>query len=372
MFTNSNKSIPSESIYRGTYGGFQWVYKLPHGTPLGDNDLPLVSGLRVYENGTELSKPYSSHQEIASLGTGRYSHWQNYIYFSTTDNSDPRSNGRMYTFQWHEEIQDNLRTKISMLVELNEDKLGVPQVRFTGLNSFLLKDVPNLLDDIRHISESQLNDIERYQLAECLAHAAYPTYKFSEFGRTFLNNHDSFWSDYVRFMDHSNWHSHDRKFTLMELLKLAVSLEGDFAECGVYTGGSAQILCRTATQVGKKVHLFDSFEGLSAPGPNDGDYWSSGGLAVTEETVHQNLNEWACFKIHKGWIPDCFENVKQNKFAFLHLDLDLEEPTKASLEFFIPRMATGGLILLDDYGFESCPGVRKAANEFLQEGVKKL
>jgi len=35
-------------------------------------------------------------------------------------------------------------------------------------------------------------------------------------------------------------------------------------------------------------------------------------------------------------------------------------------------MATGGLILLDDYGFESCPGVRKATNEFFARRSEKI
>ena len=54
------------------------------------------SRLILFEEGRPLGPPHQAHGEIISLGNGRYSHWNNFILFSASDNSDPRTNGRHY------------------------------------------------------------------------------------------------------------------------------------------------------------------------------------------------------------------------------------------------------------------------------------
>jgi peptidoglycan/LPS O-acetylase OafA/YrhL len=55
------------------------------------------STLKVFENGNALGPPHSSHNSIRRVGSGGFSHWGDYVYFSASDDSDPRSNGRRYT-----------------------------------------------------------------------------------------------------------------------------------------------------------------------------------------------------------------------------------------------------------------------------------
>jgi O-methyltransferase len=90
------------------------------------------------------------------------------------------------------------------------------------------------------------------------------------------------------------------------------------------------------------------------------------------ETVAKNLSEFNKISIHKDWIPQCFPDVEHNDFCFVHIDVDLYQPTLDSIEFFYPRMNQGGVILCDDYGFTSCPGVTKAINEFLEDKKEKM
>jgi hypothetical protein len=53
----------------------------------------------LLENGISLPGPANApHDDIRRLGGGRYSFWRSSVYFSTPDNSDPRANGRIYTF----------------------------------------------------------------------------------------------------------------------------------------------------------------------------------------------------------------------------------------------------------------------------------
>ncbi len=52
----------------------------------------------VYEDGRPLPRPRVFPQLIRKEGRGAYSHWLGIVYFSSTDNSDPRTNQRTYTF----------------------------------------------------------------------------------------------------------------------------------------------------------------------------------------------------------------------------------------------------------------------------------
>jgi hypothetical protein len=60
---------------------------------------PHASTLRIYEDGVPLGPAHSSDADIRELGKGRYSHWEDALYFSSSDNSDPRTNQRRYTYR---------------------------------------------------------------------------------------------------------------------------------------------------------------------------------------------------------------------------------------------------------------------------------
>ena len=53
------------------------------------------------------------------------------------------------------------------------------------------------------------------------------------------------------------------------------------------------------------------------------------------------------------------------KFALIHIDLDLYEPTRNALEFGWEKLSDGGSLICDDYGFITCPGATRAVDEFL-------
>lgn len=167
-----------------------------------------------------------------------------------------------------------------------------------------------------------------------------------------------------RFSDRDLYNTH-RKFMVRELTKLAKDVPGDTAECGVYLGASSWPICE---QLGRTHHLFDSFEGVSKPGDKDGDFWSTGALAMPEERALEMLEPFRDrIVVHKGWIPERFPDVADRRFAFVHLDVDLYQPTLDSIAFFYPRMSPGGVIVCDDYGMTTCPGATKAIDEFMAD-----
>tara|TARA_B100001989_G_scaffold252067_1_gene232990 strand:+ start:2024 stop:2740 length:717 start_codon:yes stop_codon:yes gene_type:complete len=160
-----------------------------------------------------------------------------------------------------------------------------------------------------------------------------------------------------------------RLYMLRNLILSVKGLRGDWAECGVFKGSSSLIMAEynlrySLLEDNFKVHLFDSFQGLSNPTKKDkGLTFKEGDFKGSLKEVQNNLVEYDCFEFHPGWIPNKFNEVADKNFSFVHIDVDLYKPIKESLEFFVPRMLKGGFILLDDYGCKDLPGAYKATNE---------
>jgi O-methyltransferase len=211
----------------------------------------------------------------------------------------------------------------------------------------------------------------KFFLAERVSNIIYPRYKFAEFGRLYLYD-QSFLELYERLVGTGNYHSLDRKYVLDQLVQQIYPIQGDSAECGVYEGASSYLMCRRLVGSGKCHHVFDSFVGLSVPCKEDGPYWQQGALAAAEAVVRRNLSEFDFVRYHPGWIPDRFHEVTDLKFSFVHIDVDLYQPTLDSARFFYERLNPGGIMLCDDYGFTTCPGAKQAMDSFLGDKPEKI
>ncbi len=74
-----------------------------------------ASRLQLLENGRLLGPAHSSHADIRDKGGGRFSHWGDYLYFSTSDGTDPRTNGRTYHGGAHASISREVWVGIVLL-----------------------------------------------------------------------------------------------------------------------------------------------------------------------------------------------------------------------------------------------------------------
>lgn len=179
-----------------------------------------------------------------------------------------------------------------------------------------------------------------------------------------------FLADYARLCPTSPY-SQERKWVLREYARSVRALPGAVAECGCYEGASAYFIARALPDT--PIHLFDSFEGLSRPGEADATHaadhrdWKPGDMKAAEAKVRENLAGFDNVHIHRGWIPQSFAAVERERFRLVHIDVDLYQPTRDSLEFFYPRLVDGGVLVLDDYGSALCPGAKRAVDEFLAD-----
>lgn len=179
---------------------------------------------------------------------------------------------------------------------------------------------------------------------------------------------ERFWRVVERYGEKDGFNAHRRKLVFEFARQTTRRIGGDTAECGAFMGLGSHLICMASRDSGGEARrhlIFDSFEGLSEPSGNDGTYWTKGDLAYDEVRIRANLAEFDFVTYLKGWIPERFAEVAERRFSFVHIDVDLAEPTRHSLEFFFPRLEVGGVIIVDDYGFASCPGVTAAVDDFI-------
>lgn len=316
-----------------------WKVRLPFDASLGDSALhPTRSSLKLLENGRPLGPAHAVHQLIFDEGGGLFSHWQDTLYFSTSDGAPPGP-GREYHVILEERLAIGARRPLAAQLEA-------------------LPEAPT--------------QASVYAAIEAILAAYYPE-------ATLGDMYKSFWherrlkEDYARLCG-KNWRSFERKFGVLNLLKLTHSIGGEYAECGVFEGATTFFVCQAleAAGVKRRILLFDSFEGLSTPDPVDGEFWGEGYLSAPEAKARKNLAQFRNVEFYPGWIPDRFAEVTDTRFAFVHIDVDLHKPTLDSLEFFYPRMNSGGIILCDDYGYDNCPGARRAMDDFFSDKPEPL
>lgn len=170
------------------------------------------------------------------------------------------------------------------------------------------------------------------------------------------------------FSEEHNLNTYRRRFLASLAKYLDVSKSGgDFIELGSYFGLGSYLMLKNSE---RHLHIVDSFQGLSEPVEIDGSFWSANDMKVEKAIVERNLQEFEeRFTIYEGWIPRILSVIQHSNFLFAHVDLDLFEPTLASLQWLSSRMTRDALILCDDYRFSTCPGATAACEQFQNESA---
>ncbi len=152
-------------------------------------------------------------------------------------------------------------------------------------------------------------------------------------------------------------------YNIWMAVKRTEKINGDIAEVGVYKGGSAKIICE-AKKGNKQLYLFDTFEGLPDVEKIDISF-TKGQLVASIDDVKNYLKKYSNIHFYKGFFPKTGEPIKNRKFSFVHLDVDIYSSTLSGLNFFYPRLNRGGVIISHDY--IQAAGVRKAFDDFFKD-----
>jgi len=163
-------------------------------------------------------------------------------------------------------------------------------------------------------------------------------------------------------------------------------LPGAIVECGVWRGGSMMAAARTLQELGdtdRDLYLFDTFEGMSAPSDLDVDlagrraanvlakssrtddgYWCYASLEDVKQAVGGVGYPAARVHYVRGKVEETVPVHAPAEIAILRLDTDWYESTRHELQHLYPRLASGGVLIIDDYGHWK--GARQATDEFME------
>ncbi|MCC4233069.1 TylF/MycF family methyltransferase [Sphingobium soli] len=143
---------------------------------------------------------------------------------------------------------------------------------------------------------------------------------------------------------------------------------GAVAELGVYKGDQACLINRLFAD--RTLYLFDTFSGFSdrdLDAESEGNFSSAivGDFVDTSiELVESKLPHPDRAKFFPGFFPETAEGLEET-FAFVSLDVDLYDPTRAGLHWFYDRLSPGGYIFVHDYNNCRYMGVSKAVDAFV-------
>lgn len=171
---------------------------------------------------------------------------------------------------------------------------------------------------------------------------------------------------------------------ILKLLNISLPIAGNIAECGVFRGSSLIPMGVFAKQNNSSKKLFglDSFEGfdstiekdLELGGMGDSEKRLGGFSNTSYDLVFNKVKQFGLTDtttLIKGYFQNTLHQIDEQKFSFVHLDCDIYESYKVCLDFFYPRMTTGGIILFDEYDDPAWIGCTQAIDEFLADKPEK-
>ncbi|GLW58765.1 TylF/MycF/NovP-related O-methyltransferase [Kitasatospora phosalacinea] len=154
-------------------------------------------------------------------------------------------------------------------------------------------------------------------------------------------------------------------------------VDGPIVELGCYRGAMAlwmRCVLDTLGDLRREIHVFDSFAGMPAPGIQDSDHLAEGELRSTPQAVLDTHARWNRTPptIHPGWFEQTIPTALPGAIALAYLDGDFYASTLTGLRGCVPRLAPGGVLLLDDYAdttanpraWDGLPGVKRACDDF--------
>jgi O-methyltransferase len=163
-------------------------------------------------------------------------------------------------------------------------------------------------------------------------------------------------------------------------------IEGAIVECGVWRGGSMMLAAQALKHLGdvsRELWLYDTYQGMTEPGAedvqamtgeaagsvlatqpknNENPFWALAQRDVVEQNMRRTGYPQNLVNFVEGPVEETLPRHAPNSIALLRLDTDWYESTRHELVHLWPRLKSGGMLIIDDYGYWE--GARKAVDEF--------
>ena len=145
----------------------------------------------------------------------------------------------------------------------------------------------------------------------------------------------------------------------LKLLETAPDVAGDVVECGSWKGGSASNLSLVCQIVGRRLMVYDSFEGLpeEVPGDREATHYSKGDYCGTLDEVRSNVQRYGAIdqcEFVQGWFKDTLPGLN-TPVLLAFLDVDLEASLETCVRHIWPRLVEQGYVFIDEVvGVDYC------------------
>jgi len=141
---------------------------------------------------------------------------------------------------------------------------------------------------------------------------------------------------------------------------------GDFVECGVHWGLLSKTICEYVSfgETDRTMWLLDTW------GLNEG-----ADIEYTEDIyaeVRRRFDQYENVKLVRGLVPETLSQITSEHIAFLSLDMNTGRPEVQTLEYLWPKIVSGGIIYLDDYGWDYPELRREISNWSSLNGISLL
>lgn len=169
----------------------------------------------------------------------------------------------------------------------------------------------------------------------------------------------------------------DRLYTLWQGVVNMPAGATAVAEVGVFKGGSAKFLAEAMLATDRVMPLYacDTFDGHAAVDESvDGRHRVQKQFAnVNTARIKKYLGRYEFVQIVEGDIAQTATGFAERQaFGMVHVDVDVYPTTRFCLEYFAPRVLVGATIVVDDYGFTTCRGAKKAVDEFVAANARQF
>lgn len=176
-------------------------------------------------------------------------------------------------------------------------------------------------------------------------HPAYKIGFFRKFGlglKMFLNK--------FRIQTGTSYKSH--LAMALKILETPPEVKGDIVECGTWKGGSAANLSLVCRLTGRKLKIFDSFEGLPESQKIDRQgFYETGDYCGQLEEVKRNIKKYGaieCCEFIEGWFDDTLPDL-DSPVLLAFFDVDLELSLETCVRYVWPNLVDKGYIFIDEY-----------------------
>jgi predicted O-methyltransferase YrrM len=325
-----------------------WTVHLPELRHLADSpDNPRRSPLILYENGVPFLEAHEPHEYIRAEGGGFFSHWQDSLFFSTSDNSDPNTNGRRYNYTVFPESR-----RVPTRVRSDSGQASSsPEVNGSPGQPYLLRRWPRLW----------------YRIEEMRATYLHPRIS-EEFFRLYLSERE----EHPRYQSLSlaTKISMLHEEVLMLLRLFVIASRGAVLEIGSYIGGATIVLAATAKEFRKgPVISIEPGGAHNHPVIPSADIFSDLMRNIKEAGISEHVTLLNGFSDDSKVVQSVTQASGGKKIDLLIIDADGDVGRDFST--YLNLLKIGAIIVLDDYVSWCAPEKAQPVKEWVDRAVSE-